>query len=613
MTADSNRSYIARHFPELHLRIENESFVPGAYHGVIMQGKKDKWTLSIATPTGNRFLHSQYDPQSEALRWAERQVPPKGGVVLLLGWGLGYHALEWLRCHGSQVEAVVIWEPEADFFVESLAFASLQPLLKAPRVEIVIGADEAWLYKALHKYLSFMLSRDLTVVPMPFADIYSPEAIHLLRSQMQAIASRKQHALQYMAQMGQTLQEHIIGNLRHIPECYLPRDLHNRASQQPAVIVAAGPSLDKNIERLKEAQGKAWIFAVDTSLRILQKHGIEAQLVVSKDPTDLNREHFRELHDIHSPMLAFDPQIHPETVEKFVGPKIWMPSRTRQIHALLSGFELTPVDELPYSTNVALTAFNLAVAMGCDPIIFVGLDLCFSQGDGFSHASHSALCSQTQFDRESRQLQYERDGITDTVEGLLVQGIDGNYYPTIPNFLEALRLLETLIQKANKRCVDASEGGASIAGTQIMTLQDALQQYCRTPIDTEDFARRERPKRDRNALALCISGIARHVKECREWAKATLQEIESKESIDDDLIAMMEARRLRLEEDQRIYRELEAALERLLVEIDRSDFWDSTSNNSMELYQRYLRYFQEMARTCAFYTPLYEEAATVMR
>ena len=52
----------------------------------------------------------------------------------------------------------------------------------------------------------------------------------------------------------------------------------------PVVIVAAGPSLDKNIHILKEFQGKCLIICVDIVLFKLIENGIRPDFVINIDP-----------------------------------------------------------------------------------------------------------------------------------------------------------------------------------------------------------------------------------------------------------------------------------------------------------------------------------------
>ena len=63
----------------------------------------------------------------------------------------------------------------------------------------------------------------------------------------------------------------------------IPRDM-------PAIVVAAGPSLNKNIDELKRAKGKAFIIAVDTAIKPLLKKGIIPDMfaiVDGKKPIEL--------------------------------------------------------------------------------------------------------------------------------------------------------------------------------------------------------------------------------------------------------------------------------------------------------------------------------------
>ena len=48
----------------------------------------------------------------------------------------------------------------------------------------------------------------------------------------------------------------------------------------PAILVSAGPSLDKNISELKKAQGKAFIVVVDAALRTVLRAGVRPDLTI---------------------------------------------------------------------------------------------------------------------------------------------------------------------------------------------------------------------------------------------------------------------------------------------------------------------------------------------
>lgn len=57
--------------------------------------------------------------------------------------------------------------------------------------------------------------------------------------------------------------------------------LYNRFSEKPAIVVATGPSLNKNKHLLKGLEDKALIISVDASLKILMEMGVKPHLVTS--------------------------------------------------------------------------------------------------------------------------------------------------------------------------------------------------------------------------------------------------------------------------------------------------------------------------------------------
>ncbi|MEW6234287.1 MAG: 6-hydroxymethylpterin diphosphokinase MptE-like protein [Candidatus Omnitrophota bacterium] len=602
----ANWEILSRLCPDLCSKIAAGAIPEGSLSIEFHESKSGAATACVTGCGRPRFLHSRYDPVNEARRWAAGLPACQDSVVLFLGWGLGYHALEWMRLHGGEMQAVVIAEPELALFLHSLQCADLRPLAQAARVEIVLGESGGALYQALLRQMEFILTGGFYVISAPFADIYPPEFLHTLRGEMQRLMYAKEVMLRHMAEMGGLCQRNIIRNLPAAARSWLPRDVKNLARKQPAVIIAAGPSLDRNIALLPSAQGKAWLFAVDTSLSILQQRGVSCQIVVTKDPTERNLLHFQGVDLSHPPVLAFDPQIDPAIPAMFPGAFLMMPNRNHALHSHIKGLELTPDDLLPLSTNVALAAFNLAVCMGCEPIIFVGLDLCFAVGEGSSHASGSALVSETNYSPQDGSLFYRRGEACDAVEAIEVEGIDGALYPTTSTFYEALRLLESLIAQSGVHCVDASEGGAKIAGMEIMTLAQALDRYCIQPIDDSVLYALPRPQRDAAAIRRCLSAIADHIEHCGETARQALECLHKND------LSSIPSFRIEIEKDYRLYQELQSALERIMVEAAHPGFWRWESLAEQEAIARCRWYFTEIEMAGKVYAPMVREAMKIV-
>ncbi len=590
----SNLDFLTRYFPALTKVIQRGALPSSTCQPEIVEGKRGFPTARIVMNGTAHYLHSRYDPVSEAERWASGSAPDDGSVALLVGWGMGYHTIEWVKQHGRRVKAVVIIEPEPALFLSSLSTIDLRQLTAAPRVEIVLGESGDELYQTLLKQMEHILCAGLSTFTLPFIRIYPTQTIDTIRSTLQTLTVTKEKMLDHMAGLGYRCQENIIRNINAISDCFFPRDLRNAAKGIPAIVIAAGPSLDRNVHLLAKARERAWLIAADTSLRVLKQHSIEPHIVVTKDPTELNRAHFEEFNNIQTIALAFDPQADPSIPPRFTGPRILLPNRNNAIHQHLKGLELQPDDALPLSVNAAATAFNLAVAMGCDQIVFTGLDLCFSNTEGPSHAAGSALRSKTFFSAAEGTLTYSRDAMSDVIDVFEVEGIDGKHYPTSATFHEALRQLETSIQDAGVTCIDASEGGAKIAGTEIIPLAQVLEQLDTPPVNPGILFQRSPPARNRKAILRSIQSIAEHIGYCGKISQTALETKPRDLSIPPRWIQAQE----QIEEGYLLYHELQSALERVLVEISRPHFWEEDPKQPDALRERYQWYFSEILRAC---------------
>lgn len=573
-----------------------------------------------STPSGNptviaiagdqpKYLHSAYNPYQEAERWAMNQIPPRGAVVAMLGWGLGHHGLTWIKQHGHLIAGLIVIEPEPALFRLSINHLDLSNLYEFKPLELVIGLRESSFYRALQRFIEPLLSRDILFLPLPFVDIYPNELIPFLRREYERFLIVKEGALRHMEQMGPLCQDHIVRNIPAMLQSRFLGKVKHRCVAQPAFIVAAGPSLDRNIDQLRCIENRGWIFAVDTSLKPLANRRITPHFVVSKDPTDKNVAHFSTVDNESSPILLFDPQVDPSIPRKFGRGTLCMPNRNHALHAYIDGLELTHDDLLPLSTNVAIAAFHAAAHMGCDPIVLVGLDLCFSNQQSHSHAAGTAWFSETVYTPGSATLQYIQGEQCDRIQVIEVEGIDGQRYPTTPNFYESLKLLESFIeQRPGITCIDASEGGARIVGTTVMSLREAIAQYCHAVLDLSWIEELKKPPRHRTNPQRSIQAIAAYLLECEDIARQALAELESTPEITLSIPDKILTARARLEEGYRLYHILQSALERLLVDIQNPEFWDARQK---EWRERYRRYFYTIKTQCGIYRELFQSLSGI--
>jgi hypothetical protein len=137
--------------------------------------------------------------------------------------------------------------------------------------------------------------------------------------------------------------------------------------------------------------------------------------------------------------------------------------------------------------------------LGADPIILIGQDLAYSGNR--THAPDTHL-EDHEYDVPKLWLDGKNDEIQipppegkgavqyrfwSRTKVIWVDGVDGEEVPTDRKLLSFLHWFEEVIEnlKEKRTIIDATEGGALIRGTQLMTFNDALEQYCREDLSAQ--------------------------------------------------------------------------------------------------------------------------------
>lgn len=225
----------------------------------------------------------------------------------------------------------------------------------------------------------------------------------------------------------------------------------------PAFIVAAGPSLTKNIDELKRVGNRALILAVDTAVPLLLSHGIEPHLIFSGDFRDKSR-YLKDIN-IGAP-LVFHMETSSKTVDAYQGPKILFPNS----NAFVSWMNSFGEDKGSFETgmSVASLALNGAILLEADPIVFVGQDFAYSEGKVYADGIEAG---------------HEGKGV-DSNLCRLESLYDSSELFTKEEFYMYLRYTENRIKKFKRQFINATEGGAGIAGTENMSLRETVDSFC---------------------------------------------------------------------------------------------------------------------------------------
>lgn len=433
--------------------------------------------LIHALPDGTRkTLHSIYDPVQEAAKFIQSIKQEENANFVITGMGLGYHVLEILR-HAPPSARIVIIEKKPELFLQALTHNDFSALLTCPGVTIHIGIDPSELQRALSAdKIQFALNGYTLVAFKPLIDA-EIAYYHSIHKTLENIVQENRIDFKTQSAFSKSFYNNVIDNLPSILDSIGITALKDSLRGIPAIIVSAGPSLDKNIHLLQNLGDKALVIAVATALRPLMANQIEPDFVVAVDPDENMLKAFNLEHPPQKTWLLFDPSVLPLIPECFESRKLAFDSNVflSQWIARHNGEK----GSLGKMQSVAHTALKFAQHLGCRPIILTGQDLAFSQfrmhcrGSYFHEILQDALNRLTPMSYLQKQNHrtYSRALVT-------TKDVFGNSITTTTAMNAYNHLFAEEINGADG-IFNATEGGIPISRVQNLCLKEVLYLHCR--------------------------------------------------------------------------------------------------------------------------------------
>jgi hypothetical protein len=383
---------------------------------------QEKGDSAKGPPPAKILIHSQRDPAREGQRQADAvlaEMPPSpngggsegGGVIIVFGFGLGYTAEALAKCHGDNL--LVIVERRSELFRLAMEQRNLEALLEPGKAVFVIGGE------GIGGVLGLLENSPLTkekprivknraLVTLTEEDeAWYTEAERTINTWFSKDEINAATLRRFGKRWTRNLAANLEGVLRFPGVGYLENAFAN--SGVPVLLAAAGPSLGAITPYLKEIHKRCVIIAVDTSLRFLVEHGIDADFVVSVDPQYWNVRH---LHRASAPKTALiaESAVYPSLLKPYLqdGPKDGFKESFKEgfkrVLFCQSLFPLgrfiedrtDPKGALGAGGSVATTAWDFARLLAPQAIWIAGLDLAFPgrlthyKGALFEEIAHAA-------------------------------------------------------------------------------------------------------------------------------------------------------------------------------------------------------------------------------
>lgn len=402
---------------------------------------------------------------AEAERMMAKLDPYKDQLVLLFGAGNSI-LLKKLLTDTREGTKILVLEQNQEVLRYLFSHEDLQEVL-ASRKFLFVCRDFYLLDVCLQIAGGLgwdNLAHNVQILAMPYFALYNNFMNACVKKVRKGIISSLMALGNDMADVKSGMDH----NYKNVDACIKAHGLNEVRGKYEGVtgiIVSAGPSLDKNIELLKQAEGKAVIITTDAAYRACERVGVvpDAIATIEREIPTYRAFYKGRTFDPEVVLLA-PPLVWPAILEEFQGEQLLVTKTAAGIEGWW-GKQFPQIEQLILGFSCSNAAHAVLEEMGCNPIILIGQD--FAYTDNRRHSEDSKYYA----NNELKEIPQEKWEAT-------AEGIDGKPVRTSRVFNLFRQTMEEMIVRSNRTVIDATEGGAKIAGTVLMNFADAIEKYC---------------------------------------------------------------------------------------------------------------------------------------
>lgn len=433
----------------------------------------DNTNIYFVNNQKNYLLHSRYDVLAEAKMLIKKVDFSKDSLIIVFGLGLGYHLLE-LKKYISNDTRVFVIEPNVEVLKYALVNVDLTEIFDMHQFMLFFGEAGMMDIQLLNQFDASLcnIALNMQIVKLPNYYIYEEQNIEVIKQINNRITN-------ILISYGNDLDDMFVGfrnnylNIDAIMKSNSIIEIRDKFKNKPAIIVASGPSLEKNLHCLKDAEGKALIIACDASLRACEKMGVKPDAIASIERDKPTYDFYYKNKNIDKEIVLVGPGVlWPNIYSEYKGKTIIMSKSPEGIenwwHSHFDNIEF-----VGQGFSCANVAFSVALQAGCNPIILIGQDLAYTDGRNHSDVTHheDEIANDDQEADRDNAVVYLEDYEGNLLKSHYIYKIFKEWFETY------------IIAYPDTTVIDATEGGAYIKGSNLMTFEEAIDKYCSEPIE----------------------------------------------------------------------------------------------------------------------------------
>ena len=327
-----------------------------------------------------RPAHSKYNPAADMVPVEDNFT----GCLIVFGIGAAFHIKNLLQNNNLYKISCAEADKESLDFCRKLS--SVKEIEKDERIALCSFENFAQCLKenylpSFHKKLKTVFLRSW-YNEIPDADNVANEILSNALESISADISVQVH-------FGKHWHANILSNLKFISDNrFLNNDISVPEGKTKAAVIAAGPTLDNSIGKLKEQRESVFIISTDTAYGTLLPYNIIPDAVISVDAQQVSSEHFLGTEKSDT-VFIFDISSNPETVQMVFnkGSRLFFIRSHHPLSALIKEEINIPFVESGAGT-VTIAAADFARQLGFTQIEFFGADFAYSDGKPYCRGTY---------------------------------------------------------------------------------------------------------------------------------------------------------------------------------------------------------------------------------
>lgn len=461
------------------------------------------------------YLHSSFDPRAEAQKLDCIREEDEADTLVILGLGLGYHIDYFMKKYPDKNKIII--EPDINILKCCLMVKSFEGILDAKKVQLILSDSTDGIVKELMRLYNLTLISKVTFIALNsylsfYRDFWDQLHIDFARAYRDTIMN-----ISTFEHFKFIWTRNILKNAMKIPESAVINDFAGKFKGVPGVVVSSGPSLNKSMHLLDGLYNRAVIVSAGSSINSLLLNGKKPHIMLGVDGGEYMSEMYNKV-DRDDIILAYILNLHEDCLDKYKGQKLYLRTNTGDKATYIDeglGLNSVPVYSGPSCANIST---DFLYHLGCDPIIFIGQDLCYTDGKAHAQGYIENASSKNNDARKRVHLKNMYGEDVTTTNSLL----------SMKNWFE--KYIE--LRNGDRTFINASASGLSIKGTVEMSLEDVIEKYCMKDLDIEErlfricMESRNGSRIGRSEVYDFYRRLAGEAKESIDWSKQRIEIVE---------------------------------------------------------------------------------------